>query len=114
VASRQERSWSEELARILAAEAEARRVVDDARAEARRIQAAAQRQAQERIDRAHAASARLRAEACAQPVADAEVEAERILARSFAEREALAAGARPHLDEAAAAALAVLLGEVAW
>jgi len=113
VASRQERSWSEELARILAAEADARRVVDVAREEARRIQVMGQRQAQERIDRARAASAGLHAEACAQPLSEAEVEAGRILASSFAEREALAAAARPHLDEAVEAALSVLLGEAA-
>jgi vacuolar-type H+-ATPase subunit E/Vma4 len=86
--------------------------VDAAREEARRIQTLARRQAQERIERARAASARLHAEARAELVAQAEAEARRILARSAVEREALAAAVRPHLDEAAQAALAVLLGEV--
>jgi vacuolar-type H+-ATPase subunit H len=112
MARRQERPWSEELARILSAEAEARRSVDAAREEARRIQAVARRQAQERIEQARGASARPRAEACAQLVAEAELEAQRVLARSAAECEALAAAARPRLDEAAEAALSVLLGEV--
>ena len=104
---------NQEIARILEAESEARRAVEQVQQQARRIDEDTRRRASEVLAQARGASSGRRDGARAERIARADQEVVRIRAEAEAEAEAVNAQASQHLDAAVESVLVVLLAEFA-
>jgi len=102
----------EEIARILQAEAEARRAVERAGQEVRRTEEDARRRAAEILEQARAACAVQRDRAFSERIALADETVRQVRSDADAEARAFATRAAQRLDAAAEAALIALLAEM--